>query len=123
MMSGLREADRRHAKYFLTLLSKADDLYQQGGGEAKQGLELFEREQENIRLGQLRARDLVPLDDESASLCRYYPMYGANLLNLRFHPREQISWGEAALVSARRLNDKHAEGILLSNLGMAYEEL
>ena len=49
-------------------------------------------------------------------------MRGANLLAFRVPPREQIRWGEAALGIARSLKDRSTEAILLSNLGMAYED-
>ena len=117
------EAGIRHAGYYHQVISEADDLYQCGGEAARQGLELFTVELENIRAGQARAETRSALLDGFAELCRDYPMHGANFLNLRFHPKEQISWCEAGLAAARRLKDRAAEGALLSNLGMALDDI
>src|SRR6266850_3761926 len=119
-MAEQHEAESRHAEYYLAVLTQADDLYGQGGDLSAQGLALLDQALGNIRNGQAWAERESQAG--TAGLCRFYPMRGANLLAFRFHPLEQIRWGEAALATARQLKDRPTEAILLSNLGMAYED-
>src|SRR4051812_23514674 len=102
-MVTLSQAQLRHASYYEHVLSVADDMYVQGGESSKRGLEFFENELASIRTGQSRAQSLAAFDNAWAELCRDYSLHGANLLNLRFPPQEQINWGEAALVAVRSL--------------------
>jgi len=62
-MPDLYEAEMRHARHYLKVLSRADDLYQQGGDSARGGLDLFERELENIRIGQAKAAHYAQADE------------------------------------------------------------
>jgi tetratricopeptide (TPR) repeat protein len=122
-MADHRDAHIRHAHYYKTILSQADDLYCRGGESADESRKLLDDELKNIRCGQGCSQKQMESDKSMAELCRDYAMHGANLLNLHFHPNEQIEWGEAALESARRLQDQASEAAILSNLGMALEDL
>jgi len=42
----------RHSRHYIDVLSKANDLYKQGGENVLQGLKLFDLEQKNIEAGQ-----------------------------------------------------------------------
>lgn len=119
----LNKGQRRHASYYLSVLRDAKELYKQGGEAFKRGLILFGLEWPNIQAGQAWAGEHADEDDALASLCLYYPDAGAYLLDLRQHPREHILWLEAALVAARRLKNRAAEGVHLGNLGNAYIDL
>jgi tetratricopeptide (TPR) repeat protein len=119
-----RSASRMgHAEHYLSVLWETDKLYKQGGDAIKHGLALFDLEWRNIQTGQAWAESQSGENDVAAALCSDYPSAGVYLLTLRQHPREQISWLEAALVAARRLNDRIAEGRHLGNLGLAYADL
>jgi tetratricopeptide (TPR) repeat protein len=119
-----RSASRmRHAAHYLSVLLETDKLYKQGGEPLKRALALFDSEWRNIRTGQAWAEKQSGENETAAALCSDYPSAGIYLLMLRQHPREQISWLEAALVAARKLKARAAEGSHLGNLGNAYAEL
>jgi tetratricopeptide (TPR) repeat protein len=113
----------RHATHYLTVLGECSDLYLKGGDVIKSGLALFDVERRNIEAGQEWACRHSSGDDAAARLCYGYPDAGADVLTLRQHPRESISWFEAALAAARQLKDRASEGRHLGNLGNAYDAL
>lgn len=123
-MPGLKEAQRRHAKYFAFVLQQADELYLKGGESSSLGLISFGEEWLNIQKGQSWAEAHEgDYDPGAAELCSQYADNGSYLLNLRQHPRERIHWLETALVAVRRLNKRNKEGQHLGNLGLAYIDL
>ena len=107
----------------MKVLRNAGALYERGGDALRQGLALFDAEWGNIQAGQAWATSNAATNEEAAQLCSDYPGYGAFLLMLRQHPREQIRWREAALAAARQLKNRAAEGVHLGNLGIAYNSL
>lgn len=116
-------AERRHARHYKEVAAAAKALYKRGGEAVIEGLALFDAEWGNIEAGQAWARARAGEDNEAAMLCSDYPDAGAYCLDLRQHPREQIRWREAALAAARRLHNRAAESVHLSNLGLAYHSL
>jgi hypothetical protein len=88
-------------------------LYEQGGEALTRGLALFDLEWDNIQAGQAWAAAHAEGDETAARLCITYPDAGAYGLNLRQHPREWIHWLERAVVAARRLEDRPAEGVFI----------
>ena len=123
------EVSQRFAKYYRDLLSKANDLYKQGGENVLVGLRLFDQEWVNIQTGQKWAENVlkvvnIDIDKKSALyLASSYPEAGDYVIDLRLHPDERIHWIKTALEAARLLNDRSAEGTHLSNLGIAYFDL
>ena len=126
------DAHLRHAKHYLRVISEAGKLYEKGGENVLQGLELFDREWANIKKGHAWAEaanrgpgkswkqsDLKSIMDMANS----YPIEGANLLDLRLHPQNRIHWHETALATARNMKDLKAEGAHLDRLGSAYSDL
>ncbi len=113
----------RHASYYKDLLSAADDLYLKGGDSILAGLALFDREDENIASGFAWAANNSGISSPAAELCMKYPDAGVYVLDLRLHPRQKISWLEAALAAARKLKDRVMEGAHLGNLGITYGAL
>lgn len=113
----------RHAAHYLTVLAECDDLYLKGGDAIKSGVALFDVERRNIEAGQEWACRHSIGYETAARLCNKYPDAGVYLLNLRQHPREVVSWLEAALVAARQLKDRASEGRHLGNLGIVYKNL
>jgi tetratricopeptide (TPR) repeat protein len=113
----------RHAAHYLTVLRECDALYLKGGDAIKSGFVLFEVERRNIEAGQEWVCRPSREDKAAALLCNNYANAGVYVLNLRQHPREFISWSEAALAAARQLKDRAAEGRHLGNLGIAYADL
>lgn len=119
----LEEAAARHAAYYGTVLRMADQLYQQGDKELWRGLEQFDFEWRNIQVGQAWAENHSKENDKAAELCSAYVDAGVSLLGLRQHPTEQISWFEAALTAARRLNNPDGEIVHLGHLAPLYSAL
>lgn len=113
-------ARRRHAAYYLQVLSGCNDLYEEGGEGLKQGLARFDLEWKNIEAGQAGAFHRAESDAETKALCSQYANAGAHLLDLRQHSRDRIRWLNAALKIARSIKDRKAEGAHLGNLGVAY---
>ena len=112
----------RHATYYLDTLWKIDRLYKLGNENILAGLAQFDRERANIEAGQAWAA-AHPADPAAARLCNLYPDAGAYVINLRLHPRVQIAWLEAALIAARALGNRGAEGAHLGSLGNAWRNL
>jgi tetratricopeptide (TPR) repeat protein/pimeloyl-ACP methyl ester carboxylesterase len=116
-------ADLRHARHYLTVLKNANDLNEKGSESITIGFALFDVEWGNIQAGQAWAAAHGANDQETAKLCSGYPDQGANILEVRQHPRESIRWRQAALTAVRQLKDRAVEGHHLSGLGSAYEKL
>jgi tetratricopeptide (TPR) repeat protein len=113
----------RHSAHYLTVLGECDAYYLKGGEAIKSGLALFDVERRNIEAGQEWACCHESEGEAAALLCNDYPNAGAYVLSLRQHPREFISWLEAALAAARQLKDRASEGRHSGNLGYAYNDL
>lgn len=119
-----RHATRmRHAAHYLTVLDECDAFYKKGGDAIKSGLSLFDVERRNIEAGQEWASQHSTGDEAAARLCNQYPVAGVYVLRLRQHPREFISWLEAALAAARQLKDRASEEMHSGNLGNVYADL
>jgi tetratricopeptide (TPR) repeat protein len=117
------QAQLRAADYYLSVLRKAGELYDQGGESLKQGLGLSIREWGNITSRQSWVEEHSSEDGKVAKLCSEFPNAAPRLLDLRQHPRERIRWLEAALSAAQGLKDHAAEGRHLNSLGLAYLHL
>jgi tetratricopeptide (TPR) repeat protein len=112
-----------HAEHYLTVLLECNSFYEKGGDAIKSGLTLFDVERRNIEAGQSWACRHSSEDEAAAGLCNDYPNAGVYVLNLRQHPREFISWLEAALAVTRQFKNRPAEGANSCNLGVAYRNL
>lgn len=122
-MTSLYPVHLRHAQYYLTVLRQANSLYQKGGDDLKQALQLVQLESPNIQIARAWAEMHAGNDDRAALVCSDYQVLGAYLFDLTQHPSQRKSWLEVALASARQLHDRAAEGRHLNNLGMACDEL
>ena len=112
-----------HATHYQAVLAIAARLYLKGGPILRVGLILLDFEWMNIEAGQEWAEAEAEGNDPAAQLSIAYSCTGAEILNLRQHPRDQIRWFEVALNAVRRLKQRDREGTALSNLGNAYANL
>lgn len=112
-----------HAAHYLSVLGECQDFYLKGGDAIKSGLALFDVERRNIEAGQEWTCQCSSGDESAARLCNEFPTAGVYVLRLRLHPREFISWLEAALAAARQLKDRDSEGVHSGNLGTTYRNL
>ena len=134
-----------HAQHYIQIGEEADNLYLKG--QVVPGLALFDTEREQIEAAfdWLRQRvfpgfsppnlgkDEDPRDDEArrAKARDYSPARQLIALiesialtsDLRFHPRQRITWLETQARAARLLPDRAAEGRALGNLGLAHAAL
>jgi tetratricopeptide (TPR) repeat protein len=125
------DAQQKHAKYFLKLLSQSENLYEKGGTDLLAGLELFDREWANIKVGHAWIRNriqdhrkLTKSDSKIiVEMANSYANDGILVLDLRLHPRDLIFWLETGLKAARIKEDRSAEANHLGNLGLAYSDL
>jgi tetratricopeptide (TPR) repeat protein len=109
----------KHAEHYASVGKEADRLYLKGDVVA--GLALFNQERPQIEaaFGWLSLRQDLASDRALINLVNAV----AQTSNLRFHPRQRITWYEAHLAAARRLADRSNEGFALSNLGIAFFDL
>jgi tetratricopeptide (TPR) repeat protein len=113
-------AQQRYSVHYENVLSRANALFLESG---KNGIELFERERENIIPGQRWAEENIDNDDLARKLCRSYPDSGLHVLDLRIHPKMKITWLKCAIAACQTLGDRQGEGVNLGNLGLAYAAL
>ncbi len=109
----------RHAKYYQNVLWAANNLFLLGNDSLSIGLRLFDINWIGIQAGQKWASENKSMNNEIAKICSNFSEAGS-ILGLRLYPLENSNWLEAALASARQINDRTAEGDHLSNLGLAY---
>ena len=127
----LADAQQKHAKYYSKVLSQANNLYIKGEMNILAGLNLFDREWANIKIGQAWAKNMIQgtsklkkSDLKSVQeLASSYAGDGIYILELRLHPRERISWFETGLKATKIVGDQGNKGVLLGNLGNAYADL
>jgi tetratricopeptide (TPR) repeat protein len=112
----------RHARHYQKLLWAANELFLQGKDSLSKGLNLFDINRMNIQFGQKWASEKKLVCNEIAKICSNFAL-GSNILELRLHPMENIEWQEAALISARQIVNRNAEGSHLGNMGLAYAAL
>ena len=122
-MPSFRQAALRHATHFGLMLTEASKLYAQGHEFVQHGLVAFDNEWGNIQTGQAWAAAHSLESRTIAQLARDYPDRGADLLDLRLHARERISWLESAIRASKLLNDQGMEMLHSGNLGQAYADL
>jgi tetratricopeptide (TPR) repeat protein len=112
-----------HARYYLRVLGRTNDLYVRGGEFVLAAIALFELEFANIARGQQWASCEADKSPEAAKLCLEYPNAGLYVLDLRLDTERRVRWLEAAVAAARRLNNRYYEAIRLGNLALAYADL
>ena len=122
-MASLHEALLRHAKHYASVLAVADQLFSQGSGSLKLGLDLFDLDWSNINAGQAWAAANIETHEDAARCCVIYALNGAGIRDLRRHLRESIVWFESALDAAQLLKQRGNEGAILGNLGTSYAQL
>src|SRR5437868_5518161 len=103
------EARLHHAFHYLTVVAEADELCEAGGEALKRGIRLFETEKINILAGQSWAKANMGGDKGARLMCSNYVDYAPQLIQWRLHPRERLSWLEAAREASRRLKNVRAE--------------
>ena len=115
----LVDAQQKHAKHFLKILSDANKRYIRGGSELLAGLELFDREWSNIKVGQSWAKGMIRISRRLnksdrgfiIQMASSYANDGVHIIDLRLHPRERIGWLDTGLTAARMKGDRGAEGV------------
>jgi tetratricopeptide (TPR) repeat protein len=119
---GKFEADKRTAKLYVDVLSRANAHFHAGSEGVAAGLALFDLESINIRRWQSWAAGVSeanPDDDLVAKLTRDFARVGAVILELRAHPTESIRWAMACLSANRADQDGRATAAALLMLGHA----
>jgi tetratricopeptide (TPR) repeat protein len=126
------DAHQCQARHYMKVLSNAEKLYNKGGKNILAGLELFDREWMNIKIGQAWIEGLIrnagkPKNGTTLKLALKLADNisgeGTYVLNLRLHPMDKIHWFGTSLSAAHRMKDRGSEGYWLMNLGLAYSDL
>jgi len=116
----------RHADHYLGWASAADNLYEKGGANILLGLSQFRLIWPHLDSAYKRLlpdQKSLPRPEKADRWLSDFPGLCAYVLDLHLPPREKIFILQSALESARRLEDKQAEGVHLGNLGIAYKNL
>jgi tetratricopeptide (TPR) repeat protein len=116
-------AEKRFAAYFLTVVIAAGEFYAEDGKARAQGLNLFDVEWENIKKGQAWAETNSDQDNEADNLCLSYAEAAVSLLEHRKSSAECLGWFEAALNSAKRLDENEVEAKYHLLLGVHHTQL
>jgi tetratricopeptide (TPR) repeat protein len=116
-------AEKRFAAYFLTVVIAAGEFYAMGGKDRAQGLNLFDVEWENIKKGRAWAETNSEQDNEADNLCLSYAEAAVSLLQHRKSSAECLEWFEAALNSAKRLDENEALAKYHLLLGIHHTQL
>jgi tetratricopeptide (TPR) repeat protein len=117
------DATKRHATYYLKVLTEANTLCEKGRADFTRGLRLFDLERTNIQTGQLWAADNTERDRSAAILCNSYAKEGWHLFEARLKPRDRARWSESGLIAARKLRDRPSESAHLNHLGVAFKNM
>lgn len=131
--SSLRaDAQYRHSRHYLKVLTEAENLYVRGGTSVLLGLKLFDKEWLNIKAGQAWAESLIGKVRKlkkgmglkyALQLANSYPKDGINVLLLRLDPQVIIHWLETASAAAKMMKDRNSEARHQHYLGLAYADL
>jgi len=122
------DIQQRHANYYSKVLYQTENLYKNGGNDLLAGLELFDREWVNIKVGQAWVNSTIqdPRKLKKSNLksvlqlASSYAGYAAHVLDLRLNPRYRIGWFETGLKAASMMEDRSAQENHLCSLGNAY---
>jgi tetratricopeptide (TPR) repeat protein len=116
--------------HYLQVLASANALYKEGGDSMLAGLRLFDLERLNIDWGRravvarvTNSEHEATISEHEAMICFSYCDLGLHLTGLRYSPQQRLIWAEAALVAARRLNDRGREASALCNWAAVNREI
>ena len=113
---------RRHAEYYQNLVTRASQMYREGGDRLRQALKLFDKETDNIRAGRLWAEKNCESNQLAAQLSINYSVDGECLFSLRRAAKERLQSLNISLSCARRLDQRDAECNLLGSIGRVFVE-
>lgn len=100
----LRQAEYRHAQFYLHQLEALNRRYLQGGEHTTQAIREFEALWAQIQQG--HSWSVAHRDDAlAAALCGSFPDAGAQILGIRQNLPDRIDWLEQGLQAAEHLED------------------
>ena len=114
------QAQLRHARHYERLLTRANDLYTEGGDAMLLALKEFDLAWRNISLAHEWLTATAQSDPVLARLCSSYPNAGLYVLHLRLPTLLRIRWLQPAIAAARHLQLREAESWHSMNLAIAY---
>jgi len=117
----ISNSEKRFAQHYLNVLTQANQLYLQSGPPHSQGLDIFERENENIRRGWAWTSNQPESADDVAQMCWSYTTRGAQLLLNRLPSNELKTWSRRSISIAKQFNNREAELNPLTLLGLVHE--
>ena len=116
-------SEKRFAQHYLNVLTQANQLYLQSGPIHSQGLEIFNRESENIRRGWGWSSNDAERADDVAEICWSYTTRGGNILLNRLPPNELKVWCRRSISIAEQFNNREAELNPLTLLGLIHQSV
>lgn len=119
-MAALLQAHLRHARHYLALLRRAEELFEHGGAAIPRALALVDGEWLNLESAYEWLAAQADKDEAAAQMSSDLPNVGPTILHLRLRSDEIIRRAELAMRVARRLGRTVSEGAALVSLGRAY---
>lgn len=118
-----RKAILRHARYYIQIMHEANNSYCAGGRFIDAGLQLFDRERENLDVAWKRLQEQA--GDEEVDLLLIEASNSSGFIGeIRYRTEDElVPQLEAALAAAKRLRYQEAQGALLGNLGSAFHRM
>lgn len=112
----------RYVRHSRNVLAATNMLYEKGGDQSAQALEIFGWEWPHIETGQAWVVEALEdsVDPEVAQLASDYAFVGASILGARLDAAGWLPWLEAGLKGAQQLGNRQREGNHLSHLASAW---
>ena len=136
-LARLRESNQeeptylQHAQYYIQIAEEAERQFLAGGAQIVAGLALFDRERVQIdaawnwmiqHAGNSVVDSLLLMITDATAFIGDL-RYPKRMIDSANRASARIPQLEAALGAARRLNNRHAQGTFLGNLGLAHADL
>lgn len=113
----VKEAARScHATHFEQVLAAAEALYLGNTEQQREGIALFQSEQQNIEAGICWAMDNLEADRAATSLCCLYPETGMRVMSAASRGTDMRRLWNFCLVASRKLDDRRVTGVALRKL-------
>lgn len=124
-MQKLVDIEIRLATYYANLLKNLNDSYKMGASSIDDSLGKYDLEREQISNSLNVSFNHAYEDSGWVAIAVFFTTSGADIYNLRLHPKEYVSLLEKSLQLIRRFEsaDRRSEGIVLSNLGLMKHNL
>ncbi len=118
-----QNAQLRLARHYLNKLRTASVAIHRGQASITYGIQLFDREREQIEHWQAYSAERSGEDGDWTRLCQEYPYAGLEVLTIRQNLADRVRWLESGLDAAMQLGNVRSELTFLHELSADYGNL